>query len=152
VIFLNLLNNPNFAASISESLGKPANYLNNKTDEKRIQLLIKSEEKDVFLGLTLAKRILKYQAKDAYITGLAMQCDDKEKVANLPFLQANWANMTFQYRANGENINRNYILPMLELRRYQRSLGYNTASLDQELRILAAQHGLTETIEPFLKN
>ncbi|NQX93023.1 MAG: hypothetical protein HRT74_13030 [Flavobacteriales bacterium] len=152
VLFLGLLNNPKFASQVSESIGKPANYLNNKTDERRIELLVKSGQKDVFLGLTLSKRILKYQAKDSYITGLAMQCVDKNKVENLPQLQNNWSSMSFQFRGNGETINKNYILPMLELRRYQKSLGQNTSSFDQQIRVLAAQHGLTAIVEPFLQD
>ena len=77
-----------------------------------------SKNKNIYVALTIPPDVLSQYLSELYCTGLAMKYS-KKTLQNLGSLQYNWENL-FQINsiAASDDINRNYLLPLMLLRDY----------------------------------
>ncbi|MFN0030883.1 MAG: hypothetical protein ACKVOR_01845 [Flavobacteriales bacterium] len=112
-------------------------------------ILAENKSSNIYLALTLPPDVLKKEARNLYCTGLAMKFS-KAELQNLESLRYNWENL-FQknYLAGSDEINRNYLVPLLQLRDYYTTIG-DTTNADA-LKNLATQCATVQGLSEQLK-
>lgn len=111
-------------------------------------ILQNSKNYNIYLALTIPPDVLSLHLSDLYCTGLAMKYS-KKTLQNLESLKYNWE-FLFQITSisDGEDINRNYLLPLTLLRDHYLSYGETVKAEAIRKRIdeIAARFGLQSAI------
>ncbi len=144
VICLDWLENSNYSATIAQWFGLKSNRKINLND-----LLQQSKNNSIYIGLTLPAETIARYASQLFCTGLVLKYSNTP-LDNLPVLASNWE-MRFDKSIieNQEEINRNYILPLVLLKSYYEQ--EKKTDLQQEVityfEALTKQFGLTKVYQ-----
>lgn len=116
------------------------------------KILNSGKSKPVYVSLTVAPSILKKYSNELYCTGLAMK-HSFSPLRNMESLAYNWEFLFAKTKMNtSDQINRNYLLPLIQLRTYynNQSRGGEAAKADQQIRDLSQRFGLDNAIKKHL--
>ena len=149
VIFIDLLQNCEYASKISGLLGKTDNYLKDMEKGRQIEKILSSKYPELHLGLTLDRDVLKNYANRTYLTGLTMRFST-DKFDNLPVLNQNYTQFSSEHLFDDEAVNRNYLLPLVSLYKFRKQNGLEHGTLRQTIIRIADIHGLRSNIESHL--
>ena len=137
VVFLDLLQNETYAQTIAKAIDQKETYLAGYDRTKQISKIISSKHSKLYLSLTLDNDLLRLYSKGAYVTGLVMRVDAMNKLNNLAILEEVWDLYDFQYLMDHQSkVNRNYLLPMVQLHKYKKNKGVYVGDLEQQIRQL----------------
>jgi hypothetical protein len=146
VVCLDWLNSQKYREKVALQLGIAPKGL----DFDRI--LNASASRPVYVALTLPPSLLKKFSNEFYCTGLAMK-HSFSPLKNLESLAYNWEFLFVKTKLNSaEQINRNYLLPLIQLREHYNTQGRggDAAKIDQQIRDLSQRFGLTSAIQKHL--
>jgi hypothetical protein len=116
------------------------------------KILNSENSRSVYLSLTLPPAVLKKYSNQLYCTGLAMK-HSYTPLKNLESLAYNWEFLFAKSRLHtSDQINRNYLVPLIQLRSYYETQGRGgeAAKVDQQILELSQRFGLTTAIKKHL--
>jgi len=128
------LNSKTYQATVSKFLNiESSNNLS-------IDRILSSGTKPIYLALTVPSELLQKQSGKLFCTGLAMKFSQTQ-IENLTSLAYNWEFLFAKTQIqNGEQLNRNYLVPLILLRDFYTSTGKNESVSDiQNLAIQISQ-------------
>jgi hypothetical protein len=87
------------------------------------EILNSSPKIPVYLALTLPPEQIEKYRKNLYLTGLAMKYSTSS-IENIPSLVYNWENLFLKNQISSvHELNRNYLLPLIQLYSYYKNKG-----------------------------
>jgi tetratricopeptide (TPR) repeat protein len=124
VVCLEWLNNEKYAGQIAAKLGMSIQKLNSEKPYSALKEILNSSPKiPVYLALTLPPEQIEKYRKNLYLTGLAMKYSTSS-IENIPSLVYNWENLFLKNQISSvHELNRNYLLPLIQLYSYYKNKG-----------------------------
>jgi len=124
IVCLEWLVNEDYNTSWSNRLGYP-NKLHTKENVQLAQILNKHASMPIYVGLTLPPNLLAASKDNLYCTGLALKYSPTP-IGHLTSLKSNWETLFKKKQIEiDEDINANYLLPLLMLEKMYISEGGN---------------------------
>jgi hypothetical protein len=151
IVCMEWLVNETYRSNVKQSM-QLSSALTSDDDKQNLQRLCSSTTGPVFVGLTLPPDALSEVRKRLYCTGLTLK-HSPTAIVNLPSLAYSWENLFVKtHLASGQEINVNYLIPMLELYAYYETTDQaKAAAIKTELLSLAARFGKTSLVQPFIR-
>lgn len=146
VICLDWLNSATYRASVAKLLSTSADGLNFD------RILKAARTRPVYVGLTVPPALLKKYSSELYCTGLALK-HSYVPLKNLETLAYNWEyNFAFTKFNSKDLINKNYIIPLIQLRDHFQKRGQTTEydKIDLQVRELSERFGVAAAIKKHL--
>lgn len=137
VVLLELMVQPAYQHRVETMLGLEPGKLD-KSRSQQIRTILK-EKSPVYLSLTLPEGILRDEAKDSYLTGLALLYAPGYTGNNVEEIATHWEHDWHkEHILDSDPINKNYLLPLLQLYRYYKVLfPQMVPDVDATIRALA---------------
>jgi len=150
IICLDWFNNSTYLRDLANSDSKLfGKLIINQPYESLKSIAKNSNNKSLYLGLTIPGDEIGDLSKDLYCTGLAMKYSNTA-LSNLISLETNW-NQFFSktFLTQSEPINRNYILPLVLLNDYYKESGHSehAAAIQKLLQTIGANFEMQSTLQ-----
>lgn len=151
VVCLEWLVNDSYRSTVQQTL-HPNGTLSADDDANNLLRMCSASAGAVYAGLTLPPDVLGEVRKNLYCTGLTLKYSNSP-IVNLPSLAYSWEKLfSKNYISSTEDINVNYLIPLIELHDYYTKKDTAKASEIKALILsVAARFGKTGVVQSYIR-